>query len=195
MIAKAIHRQVGNEFLYFLNAERSVLPEKVKSFLLYFFATRSFLLLSKLAGILQGIELIRGWIQRVNTGRLCMMGLTRKLMITLCGFSLSLTMPAYAQLGGGQQDAVGLLNGMPQDVLAKVRSLAQILQQGLKDGKISDTDIQQGLTSGQLGEKLKQLSPEASQLFDEISAASQQRKGPGEEILMPLMGGLGVSPN
>jgi len=38
---------------------------------------------------------------------------------------------------------------MPPDVLAKVRSLAQILQQGLKEGKISDTDIQQGLMSGQ----------------------------------------------
>jgi hypothetical protein len=123
-----------------------------------------------------------------------MMGLTGKLMIVLCGFSLSLTMPAYAQLGGGQQDAAGLLNGMPPDILAKVRSLAQILQQGLKDGKISETDIQQGVTSGQLGEKLKQLSPEASQLLDEISDASQQRKGPGEESLMPLMGGLGVSP-
>jgi hypothetical protein len=124
-----------------------------------------------------------------------MMGLTGKLMITLCGFSLSLAIPAYAQLGNGQQDAASILSGMPPDVLAKVRSLAQILQQGLKEGKISDADIQQGLTSGQLGEKLKQLSPEASQLLDEISDASQQRKGPGEESLMPLMGGLGVAPN
>lgn len=84
---------------------------------------------------------------------------------------------------------------MSPDVLAKVRSLAQILQQGLKEGKISDVDIQQGLTSGQLGEKLKQLSPEAGQLFEEISAASRQGKGPGEESLMPLMGGMGISPN
>lgn len=123
------------------------------------------------------------------------MGLTGKLMIALCGFSLSLAIPAYAQSGGSQQNAASILNGMPPDVLAKVRSLAQILQQGLKEGKISDTEIQQGLTSGQLGEKLKQLSPEASQLFDEISDASRQGKGPGEESLMPLMGGLGISPN
>lgn len=123
------------------------------------------------------------------------MGLTGKLMIVLCGFSLSFAIPAYAQLGNGQPDAASILNGMPPDVLAKVRSLAQILQQGLKEGKISDTETQQGLTSGQLGEKLKQLSPEASQLLDEISDASQQRKGPGEESLMPLMGGLAVSPN
>jgi hypothetical protein len=124
-----------------------------------------------------------------------MMGLTGKLLITLCGFSLSLAMPAYAQLGRGQPDATSILNGMPPDVLAKVRSLAQILQQGLKEGRISDTEIQQGLTSGQLGEKLKQLSPEASQLLEEISDASRQGKGAGEESLMPLMGGLGVSPN
>lgn len=168
-----------------------MLPEKVKFFLLYLYTTTSFLLPPKLAGILQGIELIRGPIQRAKIEE-AMMGLTRKLMITLCGFLLSLAIPAYAQLGGGQQDAAGLLNGMPPDVLAKVRSLAQIIQQGLKEGKISDADIRQGLTSGQLGEKLKQLSPEASQLFDEISDASRQGKGPGEESLMPLMGGLGV---
>ncbi len=123
------------------------------------------------------------------------MGLTRKLMIALCGFLLLGAIPAHAQLGGDRQDAVNILNGMPPNVLAKVRSLAQVLQQGIKDGKISDAEIQQGLTSGQLGERLKQLSPEAAQLFEEIGDASRQGKGPGEESLMPLMGGLGISPN
>lgn len=124
------------------------------------------------------------------------MGLTGKLMISLCGFLLSLAnTPAYAQLRDGQPDAASIINGMPPDILAKVRSLAQILQQGLKEGKISDAEIQQGLTSGQLGEKLKQLSPEAGRLLEEISDASKQGKGPGEESLMPLMGGLSISPN
>ena len=120
---------------------------------------------------------------------------TGKQILASFGFSIWMAIPAYAQLGGGQQDASNILNGMPPDVLAKVRSLAQILQQGLKEGKISDAEIQQGLTSGQLGEKLKQLSPEAPQLLEEISDASKQGKGPGEESLIPLMGGLGVSPN
>ncbi|MBH0202662.1 MAG: hypothetical protein HP496_10325 [Nitrospira sp.] len=124
-----------------------------------------------------------------------MMGLTRKLIIALFGCSLSLAIPAYGQLRGGQQDAAGILSGMHPDVLAKVRSLAQILQQGLKDGKISAAEIQQGLTSGQLGDKLKQLSPEATQLLAEISEASRQEKRPGEENLMLLMGEFGVSPN
>lgn len=118
------------------------------------------------------------------------MPLIGKLMIAFCGFLLSGAIPVYAQLGEGQQDATRILNGMPPDVLAKVRSLAQILQQGIKDGKISDAEIQQGLTSGQLGEKLKRLNPEAGQLLEEISDASRQGKGPGEESLMPLMGGL-----
>lgn len=123
------------------------------------------------------------------------MTLTWKLVIAVFGLSIWLAVPSYAQPGGGRQDAVSVLNGMPPDVLAKVRSLAQILQQGLKDRKISEADIQQGLTSGQLGEKLKQLNPEATQLLEEISDASRQGKGPGEESLMPLMGGLGISPN
>jgi|SRR5689334_485457 hypothetical protein len=123
------------------------------------------------------------------------MGLTEKLMITLCGFLLSWAISAHAQHVSGQQEAASILNGMSPDVLAKVRSLAQLLQQGIKDGKISDAEIRQGLTSGQLGEKLKQLSPQAAQLLEEISDASRQGKGPGEDSLMPLMGGLGISPN
>lgn len=123
------------------------------------------------------------------------MAFTGKLVIAVLGLSFWLAVPSYAQLGGGQQDAASILNGMPPDVLAKVRSLAQILQQGIKDGKISEAEVQQGLTSGQLGDKLKQLSPEAPQLLEEISDASRQGKGPGEESLMPLMGGMGISPN
>jgi hypothetical protein len=141
-----------------------------------------------------GIELI-GDSTHDATREEAMMGLIGKLMIAFCGFLLSGAIPIHAQLGGGQQDAVRILNGMSPDVQAKVRSLAQILQQGIKEGKISDAEIQQGLTSGHLGEKLKQLSPEAGQLLEEISDASRQGKGPGEESLMPLMGGLGITPN
>ena len=123
------------------------------------------------------------------------MSLTRKQIIAIFGFSIWLAIPVHAQLGGGQEDAARILNGMPPDVLAKVRSLAQILEQGIKEGKISDAEIRQGLTSGQLAEKLKQLSPQAAQLLEEISDASRQGKGPGEESVMPLIGGLGISPN
>jgi len=120
--------------------------------------------------------------------------LTWKLPIIIVGLSIWLSLPSYAQLGGGQQDAAKILNSMPPDLLAKVQALAQILQQGIKDGKLTDAEVQQGIKSGRLAEQMKQLSPEAGQLLEEISDASKQGRGPGEESLVPLLDGLGISP-
>lgn len=117
-----------------------------------------------------------------------------KWLIGVCGLLLFMTVPSYAQLGGGQQGAERILNGMPPDMLAKVQSLAQILQQNIKEGKITDDEVKRGLMSGQLGERLKQLSPEAGQLLSDLSQASKEGKGPGEESLLSLLGGLGISP-
>lgn len=115
-------------------------------------------------------------------------------LFAVVGLSMCFAVPSYAQLGGGQQDAVKILNGMSPDTLAKVQSLAQVIQQGIKEGKITDDEIKKGMMSGQLGEKLKQLNPEAGQLLHDISEASKQGNGPSEESLMPLLGGLGISP-
>jgi hypothetical protein len=115
-------------------------------------------------------------------------------MIVICVLSISLAVPSYAQLRGGQQDAARILNGLPPDVLAKVQSLAQIIDQGLKDGTITNEEIQRGMLSGHLAEKLQQLNPEASRLLSEISEASKEGKGLSDESLMPLLGGLGISP-
>ncbi len=79
-------------------------------------------------------------------------------------------------------------------MLEKVQSLAQIIQQSIKEGKLTDDEVQRGMMAGQLGDRLKQLSPEAGQLLSDISQASKEGKGPGEESLMPLLGGLGISP-
>ncbi len=117
-----------------------------------------------------------------------------KWMIAACGLFLVLVLPSYAQLGGGQQGAERVLNSMPPDMLVKVQSLAQILQQSIKEGKLTDDEVQRDLISGHLEERLKQLSPEAGRLLSEISEALKKGKGPGEESLMPLLGGLGISP-
>lgn len=122
------------------------------------------------------------------------MGILGKWLIAVCGILISLTTPSYAQLGEGQQRAQRILNSMPPDMLAKVQSLAQILQQNIKDGKITDDEVKRNLMSGNLAERLKQMSPEADQLLSDISQASKEGKGPGEESLMPLLGGLGISP-
>lgn len=121
------------------------------------------------------------------------MTLTRTLTVLILGFTISMAGPSYAQLGGGPQDAARILNSMPPDLLTKVQALAQILQQGIRDGKLTDAEIQQGMLSGRLGERINQLSPEAGQLLEDISEASKQGRGPGEDSLIPLLGGLGIS--
>jgi len=123
------------------------------------------------------------------------MPLTWRFSLIIVGFSIWLTVPASAQLGGSQQDAARILNGMPPELLVKIEALAHMLQQGIKEGKLTDAEVQQGMMSGRLGERLKQLSPEAGQLLEEIRDASKQGKGPGEESLVPLLEGLGISPN
>ena len=109
------------------------------------------------------------------------------------GMSVLLALPCSAQMGTGE--AARILNNMPPDLFAKIQALAQHLQQSIKEGKLSEAEVQQGLMSGHLAEKLKGLSPQDGQLFDEISGAIKNGQGPGEAALMPLLGGLGISPN
>jgi hypothetical protein len=123
------------------------------------------------------------------------MQLTWKLTMIALVFSGWLGVAAYAQVGGGQEHAAKILNAMPPDVLSKVQALAQILQQEIKYGKLTDAEIQQGMMSGRLAEKLKQLNPEAGSLLEQISTATKEGTGPGEDSLLPLLGGLGSSPN
>jgi hypothetical protein len=106
-----------------------------------------------------------------------------------------LAVPSHAQLGWGQQEEEIILNGMPPDMLPKVQPLTQIIQQSIKEGKPTDDEVKRGLMSGQLGEHVRQLSPEAGQLLCDISEASKEGKGPGTESLMPLLGRLDISPD
>lgn len=104
-----------------------------------------------------------------------------------------LAVPSFAQMGTGE--AAKILNSMPPDLFAKVQALAQQLQQSIKEGKLSEAEVQQGMMSGNLAAKLKGLNPQAGQLLEEISDAMKNGQGPGEAALMPLLGGLGISPN
>lgn len=113
--------------------------------------------------------------------------------LVTCGLIGLLAFPCSAQTGTGE--AAKILNNMPPDLFAKIQALAQHLQQSIKEGKLSEAEVQQGLMSGHLAEKLKGLSPQDGQLLDEISGAIKNGQGPGEAALMPLLGGLGISPN
>ena len=102
------------------------------------------------------------------------------------------TTPALAQpaVGDAQHDATGILNSLPPDLHKKLKQLSQILDDNIKAGKISDAFIQHQLMSGGLERTIRSLGPEANQLFDEINSDMKEGKGPGEEALAPLLGGL-----
>jgi hypothetical protein len=44
--------------------------------------------------------------------------------------------------------------------------------------------------SGGLERTIRSLGPEANQMFDELNAEIKNSKGPGEDALAPLLGGL-----
>lgn len=99
---------------------------------------------------------------------------------------------ASGQSTGGHTpaNAAGILNALPPDLYGKLQQLSQLLDQQIKAGRITDTQIQQELLSGRLEQTIRSLGPEANQLFDEIHTDMKNGKGPGEEALLPLLGGL-----
>ena len=107
--------------------------------------------------------------------------------------SLFTATPALAQSAEDPTppaNAAGILDSLPPDLHEKLQQLSELLDQNIKAGKITDAQIQQELTSGHLEHTIRSLGPEANQLFDEINADMKNGKGPGEDALMPLLGGL-----
>ena len=87
-------------------------------------------------------------------------------------------------------NAAGILNSLPPDRNEKLQQLSELLDQSIKEGKITEAQIQQELTSGHLEQTIRSLGPEANQLLDEIHSDMKNGTGPGEDALMPLLGGL-----
>ena len=107
--------------------------------------------------------------------------------------SLFAATPALAQSAKDPTppaNAADILNTLPPDLHKKLQQLSELIDQNIKAGKITDAQIQQQLTSGRLEQTIRSLGPEANQLFDEINTDMKNGKGPGEEALMPLLGGL-----
>ncbi len=107
--------------------------------------------------------------------------------------TLFATTPAFAQSAGDglPPDATGILNSLPPDLHKKLQQLSELLDENIKAGKITDAQIQQLLMSGRLERAIRSLGPEANELFDELNAEMKNGKGPGEDALAPLLGGLG----
>jgi len=111
----------------------------------------------------------------------------------IIALSLIAVAPAWAQSteGHSSDHAAGVLNSLPPDLQKKLEQLSQLIDQNIKAGKLTEAQVQQELLSGRLEQTIRSLGPEANQLFDEIKADMKSGKGPGEDALAPLLGGLG----
>ena len=112
------------------------------------------------------------------------------LAIAVTLFVTTLALAQSAESPTLPADAAGILNSLPPELHKKLQQLSELLDQNIKAGKITDAQIQQELTSGRLEQTIRSLGPEANQLFDEIHSDMKNGNGPGEDALMPLLGGL-----
>ena len=110
----------------------------------------------------------------------------------IIAISLIAVAPASAQSTESHpsDNAAGVLNSLPPDLHKKLQQLSQLIDENIKTGKLTEAQVQQELMSGRLEQTIRSLGPEANQLFDEIKSDMKNGNGPGEDALVPLLGGL-----
>jgi len=113
---------------------------------------------------------------------------TMLMLLALC-FSGQTAVLAQTPIGAQKQaDILKLMSELPPDVMMKIQQLGKILQQDLKDGKLTQEQIQEELVSGNLEQKLRDLNPEAGPLLDDIAQAMKSH--PNAENLPHILDGL-----
>ena len=107
--------------------------------------------------------------------------------------SLIAVAPAWAQSteGHSSDDAAGILNSLPPDLHQKLQQLSQLIDRNIKADTLTEEQVKRELMLGRLEQTIRSLGPEANQLFEEIKTDMKNGKGPGEDALAPLLGGLG----
>jgi hypothetical protein len=98
---------------------------------------------------------------------------------------------AHAQMPLSEQSQAGilkLLGELPPETMKKVEALGKILQQDVKDGKLTDVQMHEELMSGNLDQKIGGLNPEAGPLLDDIGQAMKSH--PNAEDLPSQLNGM-----
>lgn len=109
-------------------------------------------------------------------------------LLVLCFFGSS-SAGAQIQMGGqSQADILKLLGELPPETMKKVEALGKILQQNVKEGKLTDAQMHEELLSGNLDQKIRSLNPKAGPLLDDIGQAMKNH--PNAENLPNLLNGL-----
>ena len=115
---------------------------------------------------------------------------TMLVLLTL-GFCGQMSVQAQTPIGApSQADLLKLISELSPDVMVKIQQLGKILQQDLKDGRLTQEQIQEELVSGSLEQKIRDLNPEAGPLFDDIAQAMKSHPNADNlpHILDRLMG-------
>jgi hypothetical protein len=90
--------------------------------------------------------------------------------------------------GQNQTEILQLLHDLPPETMKKVEALGKIIQQDLKEGKLTDTQLREELKAGNLDQKLRSLNPEAGPLLDDI--ANSMNNHPNADNLPNLLNGV-----
>jgi hypothetical protein len=106
------------------------------------------------------------------------------LCLGLSSFALTQTLA----VGQSRADILKLLSELPPETMNKVEALGKILQQDLKEGKLTDAQMHEELMSGNLEQKLRGLNPEAGPLLDDIGQAMKNH--PNAENLPNILNGM-----
>jgi hypothetical protein len=107
------------------------------------------------------------------------------------GLFLAFSNTVQAQMpidGQNQADILKLMGELPPETMKNVETLGKILQQDLKEGKLTQTRIQEELKSGTFERTLRDLNPEAGPLLDDIGR--QMKNHPSAENLPNLLNGM-----
>jgi hypothetical protein len=110
----------------------------------------------------------------------------------LCGgICIAFISTAQAQMpidGQSQAEVMKLLSELPPETIKNVEALGKILQQDLKEGKLTQARMQEELKSGTFEQALRNLNPEASPLLDDIG--QQMKNHPDVDRLPDLLNGM-----
>ena len=110
------------------------------------------------------------------------------LFLMLCLGLSDLALTQMPPDGQNQSDILKLLGELPPDTMKKIEALGKILQQDLKEGKLTEAQLHEELLSGNLEQKLRGLNPEAGPLLDDI--ADSMKNHPNTDSLPNLLNGL-----
>jgi len=114
--------------------------------------------------------------------------LVRLLFVGICVASVSAVQAQMPVDGQSQAEILKLYSELPPETMKKVEVLGKLMQQNLKEGKLTQAQIQEELKSGTLEQTLRTLNPEAGPLLDDIG--QQMKNHPDADRLPDLLNGM-----